>query len=155
MNTPLSPTLNATAIAAMASPTLISIIGKLEHENVHQCWQVACFQHQIFVWKTECRLRLPDSDQGGLGEDFAGVQDVASAPKTRVAGHERDTKSARGQLAADESTLFFDKTKVPAEIVVGPNLEIAGLTPSQYEVIGESASYRLAQRQHAFVFAQS
>jgi transposase len=86
-----------------------------------------------------------------LGEDFDGVPDVAPAPKTRVAGHERDTKSGRGQGAADESTLFFDETKVPVETIAVPNLDIAGLTPAQYEVIGEKVDHQLAQRPGSYV----
>ena len=148
-STSLTP--NTTAIAAMAAPALMAMVGKLEHENVHLRRQVAWFQRQIFGQKSERRLPLPDPEQGVLGEDFAGVPDVVPAPKTRVAGHERDTKSGRGQGAADESTLFFDETKVPVETIAVPNPDIAGLTPAQYEVIGEKVSHRLAQRPGSYV----
>ena len=146
-----SPTPNASAIAAMTAPALMAMVGKLEHENVHLRRQVAWFQRQIFGQKSERRLPLPDPEQGVLGEDFAGMPDVVPALKTRVAGHERDTKSGRGQGAADESTLFFDETKVPVETIAVPNPDIAGLTPAQYEVIGEKVSHRLAQRPGSYV----
>jgi transposase len=146
-----SPTPNASAIATMAAPALIELVGKLDHEIVHLRRQVAWFQRQIFGQKSERRLPLPDPEQGVLGEDFAGVSDAVPAPKTRVAGHERDTKSGRGQTAADESTLFLDETKVPVETIAVPNPEIAGLTPAQYEVIGEKVSHRLAQRPGSYV----
>ena len=124
-----SRTPNATAIAEMAAPALIELVGKLDHEIVHLRRQVAWFQRQIFGQKSERRLPLPDPEQGILGEDFAGVPDVAPAPKTRVACHERDTKSGRGQGAADESTLLFDETKIPVEIIAVPNPDIAGWHP--------------------------
>ncbi|MFT5532196.1 MAG: transposase [Burkholderiaceae bacterium] len=135
----------------MAAPALGELIGKLDHEIVHLRRQVAWFQRQIFGQKSERRLPLPDPEQGVLGEDFAVVPDVVSAPKTRVAGHERETKSGRGQTAADESTLFFDETKMPVETIAVPNPDIAGLTPAQYEVIGETVSHRLAQRPGSYV----
>ncbi len=51
----------------------------------------------------------------------------------------------------DESSLFFGASKVPVEIIHVPNQEIAGLAPDQYEVIGEKASHRLAQRPGSYV----
>ena len=78
-------------------------------------------------------------------EDFAGVSGTVSVSKTRVAGHERVTKSRRDQAAADESTLFCDEARVPVETIAVPNPENAGLAPAQYGVIGEKVSRCLAQ----------
>jgi hypothetical protein len=71
------------------------------------------------------RLRCYHPKQGVLGEDFVVGLDVVPPPKTRVAGHERDTKSGRGQNAAVESILFFDETTMPVEIIAVPNPNIA------------------------------
>jgi transposase len=135
----------------MVAPALVKLVGKFDHEIVHLRRQVTWFQRQIFGQKSERRLPLHDPEQGVLGEDFAGVLDVVPASKTPVAGHERETKSGRGQTAADESTLFFDETKVPVETIAVPNPDITGLTPAQYEVIGEKVSHRLAQPPGSYV----
>ncbi len=92
----------------------------------------------------------PDAAQGTLGESFDAVPDApASGKKTRVTGHERSTKPKRAD--ADESTLFFDESKVPVEVIAVANPEAAGLAPQDYEVIGERVSHRLAQRPGSYV----
>jgi transposase len=69
-----------------------------------------------------------------------------------VAGHTRRTRMHRlrpgqGRIAA----LFFDEARVPVETITVANPDIEGLTPDQYEVIGEKVSHRLAQRPGSYV----
>jgi transposase len=124
----------------------------LEHEVVALRRQVAWFQRQIFGRKSERRLPEPEGVQGTLGESFAAVPEAAPPnSKSRIAAHEREHKAKRPPEGADESTLFFDDTKVPVEVIAVPNPEAAGLTPDDYEIIGEKVSHRLAQRPGSYV----
>ena len=46
---------------------------------------------------------------------------------------------------------FLTPAKVPVEVIVVPNVDVAGLDPADYEVIGEKVSHRLAQRLGSYV----
>ena len=128
-------------------------IGKQAHEIVNLRRQVEWFQRQIFGQKSERRL-LPEMQgvQGTLGETFTAIPDSAPpSPKTRIAGHERQSKP-RGPIdGADEPCLFFDEQKVPVEVINVPNVQATGLSPADFEVIGEKVTHRLAQRPGSFV----
>jgi transposase len=49
---------------------------------------------------------------------------------------------------------FFDESQVHKQIIHLPCPEIEGLSPDQYERIGEKVSYRLAQRQASYVLLE-
>lgn len=135
--------------AALSAQQLAELVGKQEREIVNLRRQVAWFQRQIFGQKSEKRLPEPEGVQGTLGAGFDAVPGTPlPGKKTVVAGHERKPKQAFG---ADESTLFFDEKKVPVEVIAVPNPDVDGLTPDQYEVIGEKVTYRLAQRPGSYV----
>ena len=51
----------------------------------------------------------------------------------------------------NDAALFFDEARVPVETITVANPDIEGLTPDQYEVIGEKVSHRLAQRPGSYV----
>jgi transposase len=136
--------------SVLTQPELRDLVGKQEREIVNLRRQVAWFQRQIFGQKSERRLPEVDRVQGVLGVDFAAVPDVQEIAKTSlVAGHQRKTNKAPN--GADESTLFFDDKKVPVEIIHVPNLEVAGLNPDEFDVIGEKITHRLAQRPGSYV----
>lgn len=117
----------------------------LEHEVAALRRQVAWFQRQIFGQKSERRLPEPEGVQGTLGESFAAVPDAMPPNrKSKIAAHERENKPKRPTDGADESTLFFDDKKVPIEVIAVPNPETEGLSPEDYDVIGEKVSHRQA-----------
>src|ERR1035437_5118887 len=148
---PTSDTDSAQKMTALAPSELVDLISKQEREIVNLRRQVAWFQRQIFGQKSEKRLPEPEGVQGTLGVSFDAVPDALPPnKKTRVAGHERESKP-KPTDGADESTLFFDDKKVPVEVIDVPNPETAGLTTEDYEVIGEKVSHRLAQRPGSYV----
>ena len=150
--TPVSHASSEQNPSALASSQLIELVGKQEREIVNLRRQVAWFQRQIFGQKSERRVPVPDGIQGSLGETFDALPDTSPPnKKTRVDGHERESKPKRPMGDPDESTLFFDDSKVPVEVIDVPNPEAAGLAEDEYEVIGEKVSHRLAQRPGSYV----
>lgn len=96
----------------------------------------------------------PEGVQGTLGEAFDVVPDDALPAKaTRIAAHERAPRNKNQNLidGNDEAALFFAESKVPVEVIAVANEESVGLDPSDFEVIGEKVSYRLAQRPGSYV----
>lgn len=129
---------------------VLSEVAQLRH-------QLEWFRRQLFGTKSEKRLVEQNSHQGILGQEFNGQGDNAddvnsNTPNktTTVAGHERKN-SVKPAPAGDESTPFFDESKVPVEVIELPSPEAAGLTAEQYEVIGQKVSHRLAQRPGSYV----
>ena len=131
---------------------MVKLLDVKDREIVHLRRQVAWFQRQIFGQKSERRLPEPEGVQGTLGELFEIVpDDLPPAKKSKIASHEREQKNKNQIDSADESVLFFDAAKVPVEVIVVPNADVAGLDPADYEVIGEKVSHRLAQRPGSYV----
>jgi transposase len=124
----------------------------LESEVVALRRQVAWFQRQIFGQKSERREPVPEGMQGTLGQSFAALPETPQAGKKRwVTAHEREVKSKQPIEGADESALFFDEAKTPVETILVPNPEAVGLSPDEFEVIGEKVTHRLAQRPGSYV----
>ena len=139
-------------IAQMSATETAAVFGKLTHEVTQLRRQVAWFQRQIFGQKSERRLPEPDSVQGSLGESFAAIPEaLPEHKKIRIEGYDRERKPKLPTDGADESTLFFDQKKVPVQVINVPNPETEGLTPDEYEVIGEKVSHRLAARPGSYV----
>ena len=129
---------------------LAALVQAQSNEIAELRAQVAWFQRQLFGSKSEKRIVEPDATQGTLGEAFDAVPGTpAPGRKTRVAGHDRT--GAPKRPTGDESTLFFDESKVPVEVIHIPDAEAEGLDPKDVEVIGERVSHRLAQRPGSYV----
>ena len=121
----------------------------LLHEVADLRRQLDWLRRQVFGQKSEKRLVDVSGDQAVLGEGFLELPEVLPTPnKSPVQGHDREHKPK--MPAGDESNSFFDD-KVPVEVITVANPEIEGLSPEQYEVIGEKVSYRLAQRPGSYV----
>jgi transposase len=131
---------------------LMELVGKQAREIENLRRQVDWLQRQIFGQKSERRISAVDGAQGVLGEGFMTIPDAPSTnQKCRVASHERESKPKRPTENGDESTLFFDEEKVPVKVIHAPNPEAANLSPEDYEIISEKASFRLAQRPGSYV----
>ena len=126
--------------------TLIDAVDKLSQ-------RVAWFERQLFGEKSERRLPPADPQQGTLGESFDAVpEDGPKSKRVKVEGHERDRKFKSPAADGGEDTQpFFDESKVPVETIEVPNPEIEGLSPEQYEVVGQKVTHRLAQRPGSYV----
>lgn len=47
--------------------------------------------------------------------------------------------------------MFFDEARAPVQTIELPAPEIEGLSPEEYEVIGQKVSYRLAEHPGSYV----
>jgi transposase len=115
--------------------------------------QVEWFKRQLFGRKSERRLREPEAQQlplMGLLSVKADPADEPPPPTETVRAYQRRTRHSSHEALPDESGLRFDAS-VPVEVIELPTPELAGLTPAEYEVIGEKITYRLAQRPGAYV----
>jgi transposase len=111
--------------------------------------QLEWFRRQLFGAKSEKRI-IDEPAQMHLGE----MPIPASAPPLpgkEIAAHTRHARGTDYTRTEDEAVLFFDEKRVPVETIAVANPEIDGLTPDQFEVIGEKVSHRLAQRPGSYV----
>lgn len=144
----------ASQAVGLTAPEMIVLLDAKQREIIRLRCQVAWFQRQIFGQKSERQMPEPDSVQGTLGEAFNVVpDDVELTKKTRIAAHEREPKNKNTNPidGNDGAALFFDEPKVPVEVIAVANDEAEGLDPTNFEVIGEKVSYRLAQRPGSYV----
>jgi len=112
-------------------------IAALEH-------QLEWFRRQIFGQKSERFAPEADPSQMHLGETFP----VFAAPveeRKPIAAHTRRSAHHDGAESGEELP-FFDESKVPVQILTLLHADVKGLSPDQYEVIGEKVTYRIAQR---------
>ena len=106
--------------------------------------QVAWFQRQIFGSKSERRIELPDASQLGLGDSFAAGA-TPPPPSVTIPSHTRRQPKKLWEGTPDDSGLRFDPS-VPVQEIRVPNPEAEALSPSEYVVIAQKVTYRLAQR---------
>ena len=116
--------------------------------------QLEWFKRQLFGRKSERFAPLPDPQQMHLGQLLGEDLPVAAEqPESgqRVPAHTR--RKPRSDMEGDSgcAASFFDAEKVPVQTIVVANPEAQGLSPDQYEVIGEKTSLRLAQRPGSYV----
>ncbi len=125
-------------------------VVELSRELAAARHQLDWFKRQVFGQKSERRIVDPASGQMSLGE-LPIPETPPETPSQKVAGHTRRTPRTDFAGDKDESSLFFDETRVPIETIAVPHPEIAGLSSEQYDVIGEKVSHRLAQRPGSYV----
>ena len=124
--------------------TLGSTIQSLQH-------QLEWFQRQMFGTKSE-RLRvLENAQQLALGEVLAAPPQTVTAKERLVAAHTRRERQRDAAVGEAESVPFFDEALVPVETIELAHPDTQGLSPDEYEVIGQKVSYRLAQRPGSYV----
>jgi len=117
------------------------MIAALEH-------QIEWFRRQIFGQKSERFAPEADPSQMHLGETFP----VPAAPVEEhkpIAAHTRRAAQHDGAQSGEELP-FFDESKVPVQTLTLLHADVKGLSPDQYEVIGEKVTYRIAQRPGAY-----
>jgi transposase len=114
--------------------------------------QVEWFKRQLFGQKSERRLLEADPSQGTLGQSFEAIPESRpAAAKVRIEAHERERKLKQPAPDGEDTAPFFDASQVPVEVIEVPHPEIAQLAPEDYEIVGEKATHRLAQRPGAYV----
>ena len=114
--------------------------------------QIDWFKRQIFGQKSERRIIDGSDGQMSLGEVLDAEQGVAPPALTErpIAAHTRRPKTKKPDTG-DDSTPFFDETRVPVEVIELAAPEAEGLAPEDFEIIRHKESYRLAQRPGSYV----
>ncbi|MBV8049288.1 MAG: IS66 family transposase [Paludibacterium sp.] len=112
--------------------------------------QLDWFRRHVFGQKSEKRPLTPD-EQLSLSDLFLSLPEKP-LPGKAVAAHTRQPASRKQDEG--ESLPFFDRERVPVEMIEVANPDMAGLSSDQYEVIGFKDSYRLAQRPGSYVVLQ-
>lgn len=147
-----TPEIDELSMVRATVTTLTQHNAALTTQNTQLAAQVASLQHQLdwfrrqlFGNKSERLLPVPDARQLHLGEVFSLPQTSPPA-STKPVGPHRRRAAKQDFVASAESLPFFDEAKVPMIEIGLSTPEIEGLSPDQYEVIGEKVSYRLAQR---------
>lgn len=122
----------------------------LRHELDTAKYQLEWFKRQLFGTKSEKRHPEPAPTQMFLGE-LPIPESAPVAPGKLVAAHTRRARATDFAKTEDDDGLFFDQARVPVQTIELPNPEAEGLSPEQYEIIGEKVSHRLAQRPGSYV----
>lgn len=117
--------------------------------------QLEWFKRQLFGSKSERFAPTPNPLQMHLGQLLGEELPVPQPPAAGQRVPARTRRKPRSNMADDGGggggALFFDEAKVPVKTIVVANPETQGLSPDQYEVIGEKTSLRLAQRPGSYV----
>jgi transposase len=144
-------------MACLDAPQLVAIvqsrdatIGALQQKMGALQHQLDWFKRQLFGQKSERFVPSPDPAQMYLGE-------LAALPATAAPEQERHVPAPtrrvgkRDPAADGDAVPFFDETRVPVQTIRLAHPDVADLAEDQFEVIGEKASYRLAQQPGSFV----
>ena len=112
--------------------------------------QLDWFRRQMFGQKSERFIAEPNPAQLHLGDALpvpdADVAESADRVQT-IPAHGRRVKARDGADAeSGEELKFFDESRVPIQTIVLMPDTVEGLSPDQYEIIGEKVTYRIAQR---------
>jgi transposase len=154
MKVPVHDNMPMHRAASNPMPANTAEVMVLRREVAELKRQLDWFKRQLFGRKSERFAPLPDPQQMHLGqllgEDLPASAEQPAAGQ-RVPAHTR--RRARSDMECDGggACSFFDAAKVPVQTIVVANPEAQGLSPDQYDVIGEKTSLRLAQRPGSYV----
>jgi transposase len=137
-----------TEVPSMSAAELAAVVRSQAEEIAALKHQLDWFHRQIFGQKSERFAPEPDPSQMHLGATFP----VPAAPVEKlkpIAAHTRRAAHHDGAEGGEELP-FFDESKVPVQTLTLVHADVKGLSPDQYEVIGEKVTYRIAQRPGAY-----
>jgi len=130
---------------------LLSSHQALQEEVARLKRQLAWFKQQLFGPKSERRLVELSPQQLSLGEALRDGADAAPARAPQaVQSYTRRAPIRPTREEVGDSGLRFDAT-VPVEVIALADPNTEALSPTDYEVIGEKVTYRLAQRPGSYV----
>lgn len=141
---------------SMSAAEMVSILRSQARTIATQDERIASLTHQIewfrrqhFGQKSERFAPEPDPAQLHLGEVFPVPAAPAVEERKTIAAHTRRTGKQDLAETAEELP-FFDESTVPVRTIVLVHEDVKGLSPEEYEVIGEKVTYRIAQRPGAY-----
>ena len=137
-----------TEVSTMSAAELAALVVSQAETIAALQHQIECFRRQIFGQKSERFAPEPDHSQMHLGETFP-VPALTVEERKHIPAHTRRTARQDG-AESGEDLKFFDESKVPVQTITLVHADVEGLSPDQYEVIGEKVTYRIAQRPGAY-----
>ncbi len=138
-------------MASFSAPQFITLVQSLTATIQSLQHRLEWFERNLFGTKSE-RLRLLENEkQLALGEVLAPPDREAPAQERVVAAHTRRVRQRDAAAEETESVPFFDESRVPIETIELPVPELQGVDASEFEVIGEKLTHRLAQRTGSYV----
>jgi len=135
---------NLSEVTRMSAAELAALVQSQAETIAALQHQLDWFRRQIFGQKSERFAPEPDPSQLHLGEVLPVPVPPAEERQSIPAHTRRVTRTDAAENA--EELKFFDESKVPVQTIVLVHADVEGLSPDQYEVIGEKVTYRIAQR---------
>jgi transposase len=132
----------------MSTAQLVAVVQSQAEKITALEHQIEWFRRQYFGKKSERFAPEPDPNQLHLGETFPVPTPQAEERKI-IAAHSRRVRQEDGAESGEELK-FFDEVRVPVQTITLVHEDVKGLSPDQYEVIGEKVTYRIAQRPGAY-----
>lgn len=139
---------NLTEVNTLSAAQLLALVHSQTEKIAALEHQLEWFRRQVFGQKSERFAPEANPNQMHLGEAFPVP--TTTLEKTRsIPAHTRRVSQSDGAESGEELK-FFDESKVPVQTITLIHADLEGLSPDQYEVIGEKVTYRIAQRPGAY-----
>jgi transposase len=126
---------------------LLKAHQELQRSHDELLRQVEWFKRELFGSRSERRVFDPEGRQLTLGMMFP--QTTAAAPTIEVPAHSRRRSGAEESGSNDEPVRF--DPSVPVEVIEIANPEMEGKDLSEYQLVDEKVTERLAQRPGSYV----
>jgi len=143
------PSSIAPEVTTMSDAQLQSLVRSQADTIAALRHQLDWFRRQLFGQKSERFAPEPDPAQMHLGEVLS-IPTVTPEKVKTIAAHTRRVTQKDGAESGEELK-FFDESKLPIESIVLVHEDARGLASSEFELIGEKITYRLAQRPGSYV----
>ncbi len=137
-----------TQVSSMSAAQLVVVVQSQAEKIAALEHQIEWFRRQYFGQKSERFAPEPDPNQLHLGETFPAPAAPVEERKV-IPAHTRRVRRDDGAEGGEELK-FFDESRVPVQTIILVHEDVKGLSPDQYEVIGEKVTYRIAQRPGAY-----
>jgi len=137
-----------TQVSSMSAAQLVVVVQSQAEKIAALEHQIEWFRRQYFGQKSERFAPEPDPNQLHLGETFPVPATPVEEHKT-IPAHTRRVRREDGAESGEELK-FFDESRVPVQTITLVHEDVKGLSPDEFDVIGEKVTYRIAQRPGAY-----
>jgi transposase len=127
-----------TQVNSMSSAQLVLVVQSQAERIAALEHQIEWFRRQYFGQKSERFAPEPDPNQLHLGERFPVPRAPVEETKI-IPAHLRRVRREEGAERGEELK-FFDESRVPVQTITLVHEDLKGLSPDQYDVIGEKVT---------------
>jgi transposase len=132
-----------TQVSSMSAAQLVVVVQSQAEKIAALEHQIEWFRRQYFGQKSERFAPELDPNQLHLGETFL-VPTTPIKEHKAIPAHTRRVPREDGAESGEELK-FFDESRVPVQTITLVHEDVKGLSPDQFDVIGEKVTYRIAQ----------